>query len=106
VCPRGQPHRYHPGSINQPPSLCAVAYPEASAECISPVSAALPRFPIRPGAIRPVSPTRRPSVKRNPFTLPVKADRRMPDVRRRLARLSKPELIEQLLELQNAYAVV
>jgi hypothetical protein len=30
----------------------------------------------------------------------------MQDVRRRLVRLSKPELIEQLLELQNAYAVV
>jgi hypothetical protein len=47
---------------------------------------------------------RSPSVKRNPFTLPVKADRRMPDVRRRLPRLSKPEIIEQLLESQNARA--
>jgi hypothetical protein len=54
----------------------------------------------------PISHTRRPPLKRNPFTLPVKADRRMQDVRRRLVRLSKPELIEQLLELQNAYAVV
>lgn len=45
-------------------------------------------------------------VKRNPFTLPVKLDRRPGDVRRRLARLSKPDLIERLLELQNAYAVV
>jgi hypothetical protein len=44
----------------------------------------------------PISHTRRPPLKRNPLQ----------DVRRRLVRLSKPELIEQLLELQNAYAVV
>jgi hypothetical protein len=45
-------------------------------------------------------------VKRNPFTLPVKLDRRPGDAKRGLARLSKSHLIEQLLELQNAYAVV
>ena len=51
---------------------------------------------------------RRPSkpVNRNPFTLPVKLDRRLGDARRRLARLSKSDLVGQLLELQNAYAVI
>ena len=40
-------------------------------------------------------------VKRNPFTLSVKLDRRSGDARRRLTRLSKSDLMEQLLELQN-----
>jgi hypothetical protein len=54
----------------------------------------------------PISRQRRQEVKRNPFTLPVKLDRRVQDSRRRLARLSESELIEQLLEFQKAYAVV
>ena len=54
----------------------------------------------------PISRQRRQEVNRNPFTLPVKLGRRVQDSRRRLARLSKSELIEQLLEFQNAYAVV
>lgn len=45
-------------------------------------------------------------VKRNPFTPPVKLGRRPVDARHRLARLSQTERIDQLLEFQNAYAVV
>jgi hypothetical protein len=58
------------------------------------------------GRKAPISRQRRQEVKRNPFTLPVKLDRRVQGSRRRLARLSKSGLIEQLLELQNAYAMV
>jgi hypothetical protein len=54
----------------------------------------------------PISRQRRQEVKRNPFTLPVKLGRRVQDSRRRLPRPSKSELIERLLEFQNAYAVV
>jgi hypothetical protein len=54
----------------------------------------------------PISRQRRQPVKRNPFTLPVKLDRRVTDTKRRLARLSKTDLVDPLLEVQNAYAVV
>jgi len=43
---------------------------------------------------------------RNPFAIPVKVGRRGPVSRHRLSRLTKSELIEQLLEIQNAYATV
>jgi len=43
---------------------------------------------------------------RNPFAIPVKVGRRDPVSRHRLSRLTKSELIEQLLEIQNAYATV
>jgi hypothetical protein len=55
----------------------------------------------------PISRQRRQPVKRNPFTLPVKLDRRVADTKRRLARLSKTDLVDPLLEVRkNAYAVV
>ena len=51
-------------------------------------------------------PRARSSEPRNPFTLPVKIGRKEAASRHRLSRLTKPELIEQLLEIQEAYAIV
>jgi hypothetical protein len=54
----------------------------------------------------PLTRHRRSSERRNPFKIPVKVGRSSQLSRRRLSRLTKSELIEQLIEIEDAYATV